>query len=117
MEKEQYCLECGKPIYGRPDKKFCSSNCKNGWHYQESAGYLRLKNWTISALSRNHHILLELMRRGEARCNLSELKMRGFTEGLVTSYIEDSGKDKRYACYDILYTQSPTEIYDISPLP
>lgn len=117
MEKVQHCLECGKPLYGRPDKKFCSSNCKNGWHYQESAGYIRLKNWTISALSRNHHLLLDLIRRGEDRCTLSELQMRGFTPQLVTSHLENDGEHRRYACYDILYTQSPTEIYDISPLP
>ena len=32
MEHPLNCLCCGDPIpYGRPDRKFCSTRCKNLW--------------------------------------------------------------------------------------
>lgn len=26
------CPHCGSPIIGRPNKRFCSRACKDGWH-------------------------------------------------------------------------------------
>ena len=123
MEKEHHCLECGKPLYGRPDKKFCSSNCKNEWHYQQSAGSIRQKNWTHSLLTRNYKILRELLGNKSKRFSLAELQMRGFSSQMVTSHLGHCKDKQYYACYDILYTQSSTEVFNIhstaytSPLP
>ena len=114
MTKELHCLECWKPLYGRSDKKFCSAGCKNGWHYQNSAELRRYKSWTHSALNRNHRILQELLGNESRHFSLPELQLRGFTPHIVTGYrgCAPDGS-KQFACYDILYTQSSTEIYQI----
>ena len=113
MEKSQLCLECGKPLYGRTDKKFCSSACKNGWHYQHSADLRNLKSWTNTALTRNYRILRSLPENEESRFSLAELQLRGFSPQLVTSHLGTSGNVSHYACFDIHYCQTDTEIFNV----
>lgn len=113
MKKEAHCLECGKPIYGRPDKKFCSTGCKNEYHYQHNAVNIRHKNWVHSTLGRNYRILNELLEQGKKHHSLVDLQMRGFTPQLMTSHLGSRGSISRYACYDIIYTQSRTEVYGV----
>lgn len=115
MNDKQVCLECGKPLYGRTDKKFCSSACKNDWHYQQSAGLRSLKSWTATALARNHRILRGLLGHPGRRFKLVELQLCGFTPQLVTGHLGTEDGISRYTCYDIHYSQTDAEIFDVRP--
>jgi len=111
----QLCLNCGKPVYGRTDKKFCSPECKNGWHYFHEADYRKCKYWAQTALGRNHKILKSMIENGVDKLSLVELQMRGFTPRLVTGHISGDAGIQQYACYNIMYKENDTEIFDVHP--
>lgn len=55
------CLECGKPLKGRIDKKFCDDYCRNAYNNKskiEESTYVRKIN---QVLKRNRRILQELL--------------------------------------------------------
>ena len=55
------CLECGKPLKGRIDKKFCDDYCRNAYNNKskiEESTYVRKIN---QVLKRNRRILEELL--------------------------------------------------------
>ncbi|MBO4446747.1 MAG: hypothetical protein J5764_01320 [Bacteroidales bacterium] len=103
-EDDNLCLECGKEIYGRTDKKFCCQSCKNEWHNRNNATYRLVRNKTITALGRNHKILEDLIEEGIESIDELELRQMGFRpEFLTSSNIHDRRTLKEYACYDIVY--------------
>jgi hypothetical protein len=55
--EQKVCLECGKPLMGRIDKKFCNTRCRNDYnnaHYGQTTNYIRKVN---RILKRNRQIL------------------------------------------------------------
>ena len=53
------CLECGEPVIGRIDKKFCSDYCRNTFNNKvnkESKNLIRNIN---NRLRKNHRVLTE----------------------------------------------------------
>lgn len=56
------CLQCGKKLVGRSDKKFCDTPCRNAYYAatreQEEVAYVKKIN---SILLKNRKILVSLM--------------------------------------------------------
>ena len=104
-DSEIHCLECGGPVYGRPDKKFCSSSCKNKYH-----GHLRytrdkMKLLEMDYLVQNYCILETIMCLDKSTCSLESLKNMGFCPEYVTQVIK-KGKHLEYRCFDFSYSIS-----------
>jgi len=108
------CLFCGEPIpEGRPDKKFCSSVCKNRWHNRKNSSPRdKVQVRIIRILERNYDILDRLVNLGIKQLDILILINMGFNVNYGTSY-RKSGIHDRYACFDISYELTPSRIKKI----
>ena len=111
MEHPLNCLCCGDPIpYGRPDRKFCSTRCKNRWHNRRRYPSREIvEQRVIRILEQNHAILDRLLRLGIRSLDRMTLLNLGYNPNYVTSY-RKTGVHHQYACFDIHYEQTPTRI-------
>jgi len=57
---ERKCLECGKPLHGRSDKKFCNTACKNAHNAKQRRATKDAVAETDAFLHRNREILVML---------------------------------------------------------
>ena len=107
------CLECGDVLpYGRKDMKFCSSSCKNKWHYQSRSWVNVLKLRTRSILDKNYSILEALLESGVTSIDIPDLAQMGYNFDCITSYHKVRNHDE-YRCYDIKYYMSRSRIFKI----
>ncbi len=97
------CLQCGKSVYGRSDKKFCSADCRNEFN---NLRYKEEKKAVIEInriLMRNRKILKQLNPEGKMVISSDLLLKSGFDlEYYTNSYTTKSGREYRY-CYDYGY--------------
>lgn len=107
------CLECGDVLpYGRRDMKFCSSSCKNRWHYLKEGNLKAERAKIIGALDRNRTILGALLESGKTSIDIPDLARLGYNFDCVTSYHKVRNRDE-YRCYDIKYYMSASRIFKI----
>ena len=111
-----HCLECGDILYGRPDKKFCSSVCRNAWHAHIRTGKRRIRSNTLNGLAKNYRILEDLLKLKKSSCPLDSLTQLGFDPGLVTHQAEKIGRHMEYRCFDLAYSQSSVKIFNLHRL-
>ena len=113
-EQTARCLECGKEIvYGRTDKKFCSSSCKNRFHNKLVKDSHSYRNKVANALGRNYEILARLIKEQCNTADLGDLVQWGFNLEYCTGYRKVRGHDE-YRCFDIKYLRTPSRIFNIS---
>ncbi|MBP7803820.1 MAG: DUF2116 family Zn-ribbon domain-containing protein [Saprospiraceae bacterium] len=55
------CIQCGKPVKGRADKVFCSSECKNDYNYKNRSTTKSDVKTIDDLLHRNRILLMTLM--------------------------------------------------------
>ena len=110
MDRGQ-CLECGKVLYGRSDKKFCSKECKNRFHNNEARELCSVRSRIQDRLIANHDILLSLCRKGLDGAPLEELMEMGFDPRFVTGHRKGMYKHDEYFCFDVRYYRTPTRIF------
>ena len=107
------CLECGDVLpYGRRDMRFCSTSCKNRWHYQKNGNLKGLRMKTIGAIDRNYSILESLLESGISSIDIPDLGQMGYNFDCVTSYHKVRNHDE-YRCYDIKYYMSGSRIFKL----
>lgn len=100
MTTSKTCTECGAPIYGRLDKKFCSDQCRNVFNNRQNSDRNILVRNTNNALRRNRRILEELNTSGTTKVRKEDLLRRGFNFNLMTSmYHTKTGKTYHF-CYE-----------------
>ena len=110
------CLECGDKIrYGRPDKKFCSEDCKNRHHNHLTRSSRYVKRKILSVLEKNHELLDELVRAGVDAVWLSDIMMMGFNPYYVTYFRKMRGH-WQCGCFDINYIQTANRLSSISKI-
>ena len=107
------CLNCGKVLIGRADKKFCDSLCRMQYHNAKKNESCAIRNRIITALNKNYRILTNLLASGKDNAELSELEQLGFIPHCITSVIESDGPYGQYVCYDITYCQTRNRITNI----
>lgn len=101
---ERKCLDCGRPLRGRADKKFCDDGCRGNYNNKrnsEENGYLRRVN---SILKRNRRILEGLTPgRGSTKVKWSDLMREGFNFEFITEMHETGEGDQYRFCYEYGY--------------
>ncbi len=99
-EEERKCPECGKPIFGRVDKKFCSDACRNAHNNRtnsDATNYVRNVN---NILRKNRRIMQELNPDGKLKTHRDKLIAKGFSfEYFTNVYKTKAGQEYRF-CYD-----------------
>ncbi len=105
------CLECGDVLpFGRSDMKFCSSTCKNRWHYANKGRSKGIRLKIIGALDRNYGILDSLLGRGVSQIDIPDLAQMGYNFDCITSYHKVRNHNE-YRCYDIKYYMSESRVF------
>lgn len=107
------CLQCGKTIRGRSDKKFCDDYCRNNYNNQlksHSNNYIRNISNT---LGKNRRILEVLLPETEemSKTTKQNLLQRGFSFKYIThTYINRKG-NTYFFCYDYGYLPLDNDWY------
>lgn len=111
MEEKRICPECGDPVYGRIDKKFCSDQCRNSFNNKStgySNNYVRHVN---GILRKNRKILSELNPKGKSKVHLNQLKNKGFDFKFHTNlYITKNGNTYHF-CYEQGYLKLDNDYF------
>lgn len=95
------CLECGKTLKGRIDKKFCDDYCRNAYNNKskiEESAYVRKIN---RALKRNRRVLEEFL--GSERMTKqpkANFINKGFQFQFHTHQYVNKKGDIYYFCYE-----------------
>lgn len=77
-KEKRLCKECGEPIFGRSDKRFCSDACRNLYHYRTNNAPINYVRNVVNALKRNRRILGELNPHGKTKVHRDKLVERGY---------------------------------------
>lgn len=97
---DKVCLECGRELIGRADKKFCSDSCRSAFNNKASGGsdkYIRKIN---RKLKRNRSILHAMNRDGKTTTHKDRLLKEGFDfEYFTNTYTTKDQKEYRF-CYE-----------------
>ena len=105
------CLECGDKVIGRPDKKFCTDQCRSQYNNRlnkDKTNYMRRVN---NILRRNRRIMMDLNPNGKAKVRRDELLLRGFIfEYHTHTYTTKAGKTYVF-CYEHGYLPLPDELF------
>jgi hypothetical protein len=97
------CPECGEPIKGRIDKKFCSDLCRNSFNNKvnsDSNNFVRNVN---NALRKNRRLLEEHLSGDTTVVTKQKLSNKGFNFGYYTSHLLTSNHHQYYWCYEYGY--------------
>ncbi len=101
--EENKCLHCGKMIYGRKDKKFCSESCRNNHNNDLNADRTSIIRNTNNALRKNYRILEQLCTDEKAKTTRGTLLKKGFDFTLLTSIRTTQKGSTYYFVYDMGY--------------
>jgi hypothetical protein len=108
---EKICLECGEPLIGRADKKFCNDQCRSA-HYQktnvEASPFIREINNT---LRKNRTILAKLNPDGKTKVKKSALEKEGFQFKYFTSTYTTRDERIYFFVYDYGYLPLENDYY------
>jgi predicted nucleic acid-binding Zn ribbon protein len=111
MENKRVCPECGDPVYGRVDKKFCSDQCRNAFN-NRNMGYTNNHIRRINAILRRNRKTLEMLNpNGKAKVHLNQLKKHGFDFNYHThQYITKNG-NVYFFCYEHGYLKLDNDFF------
>jgi predicted nucleic acid-binding Zn ribbon protein len=101
---DNFCLDCGTPLMGRVDKKFCNDQCRNNYHNKENREDSALIRYLNAILRKNRNILKNLNPVGKAKVKKQELVTAGFNFKYFTNLYQTKDKRTYYFVYEHGYT-------------
>ncbi len=107
------CLQCGRTLKGRSDKKFCDDSCRNNYNNVLKAhanNYMRNINNT---LSKNRRILEEVLPANEEMGKTTKQKLSdaGFQFKYHTHTYTNKKGNVYYFCYEFGYLSLENDWY------
>lgn len=102
---EKRCMECGTSYIGRPDKKFCSDQCRSTFNNRLKRDEVNCIRNINNTLRRNRRILKDLNPSGKVRVPTGLLRDKGFDFRHFTGMRKNSNGRQYYYCYDHGYTK------------
>ena len=100
---ENQCRECGKPLLGRLDKKYCDDQCRSNFNNRNKRLHEKMIVNTNSQLRKNRTILKTLCPTGKATVRRSVLRDMGFDFQLFTGIFSTKGSTY-YFSYEYAFT-------------
>ncbi|MBI5217852.1 MAG: hypothetical protein HY958_02860 [Bacteroidia bacterium] len=110
MEKKK-CLECGEPILGRSDKKFCSDLCRNAHNNKLNSDVNNYVRHVNNILRKNRRILQELNPNDKAKVHKDKLAEKGFNFNFITGIYQTRKGSTYYFCYEYGYLPIEDNFY------
>ena len=111
MTNYKRCLQCGEPITGRADRRFCSSACKNAWHYANRKVKHRIFKSVDRILHRNRNVLKSYYQysQGTRFVPIDRLINKGFNPDVFTGIrISGTTGEKLRIVYDYIFVLDPS---------
>jgi len=104
MTEIKQCLDCGKPINGRSDKKFCDDACRNNYNNKQHSDANTFVKKVNNALRKNRRVLETLIPK-EGKITVSEKKLKdaGFNFDFHTGIYETKTGTTYRLCYEFGY--------------
>jgi hypothetical protein len=99
----RFCKDCGTPVKGRSDKKFCDDLCRNAFHNRHKTEDHAYINAVNRVLKRNRAIMRAFFEGGTKKVTAAGLAAKGFDFDLYTSVEETFKGVRRYYCYEYGY--------------
>lgn len=101
--EEKKCLECGKTVHGRRDKKFCDDQCRNAYNNRQNADSNNYVRNVHNILRKNRRILEELNPHGKSKSTKAKMLEKGFDFTYHTSTYTTKAGATYYFCYEYGY--------------
>ncbi|GAB4229602.1 MAG: hypothetical protein Tsb0034_01250 [Ekhidna sp.] len=98
--EDRLCPECGKPVFGRVDKKFCSDACRNAFNNKANAAATNYMRNVNNILAKNRRILVELNPNGKKKTHREKLLKKGFDFDFHTNTYTTKSGDTYFFCYE-----------------
>ncbi|WP_293789373.1 hypothetical protein [uncultured Pedobacter sp.] len=100
---ERLCLDCGSPLRGRADKKYCDDSCRSNYNNrlnnEDSLVIKRVNN----ILKKNRAILVALNPTGKTKVTGKKLVSAGFNFEFHTSRYKTQNGNTYIFCYEYGY--------------
>ena len=104
MKRNQtYCLQCGLPLVGRADKKYCDDGCRNAYHNARMMDANRICRPYHRSLKQNYSLLFDHLQAGQSLVHKDELLLHGFDPKMSTTFDLMEDGTLRYGVYDLEY--------------
>ena len=103
--EERKCLECGEPLRGRADQKFCNDLCRNAYNNKKlgaSTKYMRKINRILKS---NRSILEELNTDNKTTVFRNNLEKQGFNFNYHTHTFTNKNGRTYFFCYEQGYLE------------
>jgi predicted nucleic acid-binding Zn ribbon protein len=110
MEREKpskkICLQCGKPITGRLDKKYCDDYCRNMYNNQTKRADEKQIQQVNSIIRKNRRILKTLCPVGKATVRKEVLDAMGYNYRYFSGLYRSSAPRSiaYFICYDYAFS-------------
>jgi len=112
LQGNQHCIDCGAPLTGRSDKRFCDDYCRNHYNNKMKSGSNNLIRNINNALKKNRNVLSSFLNEEDDTIKVSREKLleSGFLFKYGThTYTNKKGNVYIY-CYDYGYLKLDNDI-------
>jgi predicted nucleic acid-binding Zn ribbon protein len=112
--KKRTCPNCNDPLKGRPDKKYCSPECRAADHYEKRKQNEKLFFQVDAKLKTNRRVLKKYNTNGKTILRREVLHKEGFDPNYFTHFRKTVTGDVYFYCYDFGFLKmketTPTEM-------
>ena len=98
------CRDCGAPIVGRADKKFCGPHCRSNFHNSRTTNNSKVVKKINRILTKNRTILERLRMKNLKVLDRTDLVQEGFDFRYYTRKKDLDDGSSFIFCYDTGYT-------------
>ena len=105
MDEIRVCMDCGKRLIGRADKKFCSDMCRNTYNNRLAAYSNNSIRNINNALKKNRRILDELCSEDKIKVMRKTLATKGFDFNFFTHQRKTQKGNIYLFVYDLGYLE------------
>jgi predicted nucleic acid-binding Zn ribbon protein len=109
------CLECGKAVLGRIDKKFCNDWCRNNYNNKQKSEVNGQVKFINAILMKNRKILETLLPENSDTVKAAKQKLldKGFNFSFFTHIYKTKKGTEYFFCYEYGYLVMEHDYYFI----